>query len=653
MIYHDEGSSQWDTHDNVVRFGGGSQWLSLWTPTIHDDRIHDNFSDTAAYSNNGTDVDVEQATVVTDGNWPPAAQAVIAAAGPDRAPGAVADDDDLRVAYHGSWSFSGSRGLGDLDDGVHYTQSDGASATFSFTGTGASFVTETNGDEGPVGVTVDGTDKGTVDAATPERHTRQTLYSVTGLPPGPHTLTVTKRGGTYLLVDGFTVEGAGQPAADKGSGGSPQPGGSRPVGGSEQVAGYEEPGASRQAGGSEQVNASRQAAGYEQAGGSREAAGARTVAGATSRVSAWSPSMTIGGPNFDDRTLRMVVHPSVGGSSLRIHLSNLRSTTPLAVGEVRIALQAAQATARPGTEHQVTFGHKAAVTIPAGGELVSDPIPLTVAAEQNLLVSLYLPQATSSATWHSDAFDTTYLSAPGDHTADTGDGNYVASTTSWYYLSGLDVVPSTARGTVVAFGDSITDGYNTPAGAYHRWPDDLARRLAAAGTPKAVVDAGIGGNRVLTDVPNIWQGVSATKRFAHDALAQPGVKDVILLEGINDIGNNAGPGGAPLTVQDLTDGYRTLIAQAHAAGVRVIGATLLPDKGNVYYSEAAEAMRESVNTWIRTSGAFDGVVDFAAAAASPTDPTTLNPAFDSGDHLHPNESGMQALANAVDLSLLR
>nr|WSX72517.1 SGNH/GDSL hydrolase family protein [Streptomyces sp. NBC_00899]WSX81414.1 SGNH/GDSL hydrolase family protein [Streptomyces sp. NBC_00899] len=386
--------------------------------------------------------------------------------------------------------------------------------------------------------------------------------------------------------------------------------------------------------------------------GAAPASGSGRPAPDSPRLAAWSPSMTIGGPNFDNRTIRMVVHPSIGGHALRLHLSNLRGTTPLTIGATSVAAQADRATAVPGTAHAVTFGHHASVTIPAGAEAVSDPVPMTVTAGRSILASVYLPNATGSATWHSDAFDTTYLSAAGDHTAEAGDGGYIASTTSWYYLSGLDVVPDVARGVVVAFGDSITDGYNTPTGAYQRWPDDLARRLAAT-SPMGVVDAGIGGNRVLTDVPNIWQGISATKRFAHDALGQPGVRDVILLEGINDIGNNAGPGGRPLTAQDLIDGYRNLVGQAHAAGVRIIGATLLPDKGNGYYSDSAEALRQAANTWIRTSGAFDGVVDFEKAVADPADPAELDPRFDSGDHIHPNAAGMQALADAVDLGLLR
>jgi lysophospholipase L1-like esterase len=168
----------------------------------------------------------------------------------------------------------------------------------------------------------------------------------------------------------------------------------------------------------------------------------------------------------------------------------------------------------------------------------------------------------------------------------------------------------------------------------------------------AVVNAGIGGNRVLTDVPNIWQGISAIKRFGHDALEQPGVRDVVLLEGINDIGNNAGPNGAPLTVQDLVDGYRNLIGQAHAAGVRIIGATMLPDYGNGYYSSSAEDIRQAANDWIRTRGAFDGVIDFDKVMRDPANLIALNPSYDSGDHLHPNAAGMQAMANAVDLQLL-
>jgi hypothetical protein len=205
MIYHDEGSSLWNTHDNVVRFSNGSLWLNLWTPTIHDDAIYDNFTDTAAYNNNGTNITFQQSTVVTDGNWPPAAQAIINTAGPGPSSSNLVDDDDLRIGYSGSWSSSGSRGLGDLNDGVHYTQQDGASATITFTGTGISFLTETNSDEGQVGITLDGVTKPAVNANSPTRQVQQQLYSVTGLAAGSHTLTVSKLSGTYFLVDGFQL----------------------------------------------------------------------------------------------------------------------------------------------------------------------------------------------------------------------------------------------------------------------------------------------------------------------------------------------------------------------------------------------------------------------------------------------------------------
>jgi lysophospholipase L1-like esterase len=384
------------------------------------------------------------------------------------------------------------------------------------------------------------------------------------------------------------------------------------------------------------------------------AASAATHATRDERVTVWAPSMSTGGPSFRDRTLRMVAHASASGSSLRIHLSNLRSDKPLPIGSASIAAQAQGATAVAGSLRKLTVGHATSFTIPAGQEVLSDPIPMTIQAGQNVLVSLYLPQETGSATWHSDAFETAYLShvGTGDRTKDVDDGGYVETATSWYYLSGLDVL-SKAHGTVVAFGDSITDGTSTPTSTYQRWPDYLARRLADDHHPMGVVDAGIGGNRILSDSPNTAQGISAIKRFSHDALQLPGVHSVILMEGINDIGNDAGADHAPLTAQALIDGYRDIIKQAHDAGIRIIGGTLLPDKGSGYYSENREAIRQTCNQWIRTSGAFDGVVDFDQALRDPADPAALRASYDSSDHLHPNAAGMQAMANAVDVSLLK
>ncbi|HEX9335706.1 MAG TPA: right-handed parallel beta-helix repeat-containing protein [Pseudonocardiaceae bacterium] len=205
MIYHDEGSSLWNTHDNVIRFANGSNWINLWTPSIHDDTIQNNFSDTAKFNNNGSNITFQQATVVTGGQWPSAAQAIIAAVGPAAPPPATADDDDLRVTYAGTWSSSGSRGDGDLDNGVHYSTTNGDSATITFTGTSIAFLTETNTDEGTIGITLDGASKGTVNANSATRSAQQRLYTAGGLVSGTHTLTVTKVSGTYLLVDGFVI----------------------------------------------------------------------------------------------------------------------------------------------------------------------------------------------------------------------------------------------------------------------------------------------------------------------------------------------------------------------------------------------------------------------------------------------------------------
>lgn len=370
------------------------------------------------------------------------------------------------------------------------------------------------------------------------------------------------------------------------------------------------------------------------------------------RVGAWESAMSAGGPSFRRQTIRMVVHTSVGGSGLRIRISDLRSEQGLAVGAADVAEQYDGGRAVAGTHHRVTFGGSRSTTVGAGTEEYSDVIPMRVAADQNLLVSLYLPGPTGAATFHREAYETTYVSTDGvDHAADDSAAGYARTRTSWYYLSGLDVVSPTAHATVVAFGDSITDGYHSTAGANRRWPDQLARRLASApgGQRLGVVDAGIAGNRLLTQAPEIYRGPSGVHRFADDALSEPGVKDVILLEGVNDLSNDLNSAGGPLTAQNLIDGYRALITRGHAAGVRMIGGTILPYSR---LSPAMNAIRVQVNQWIRTSGAFDAVVDFDRALRDPSHPDAMAPAYDSGDHLHPNDAGMLAMADAVDLNAL-
>lgn len=368
------------------------------------------------------------------------------------------------------------------------------------------------------------------------------------------------------------------------------------------------------------------------------------------RVVAFGPSMTAGGDSFSGQTLRMVVHTSTAGSGMRIHLSNLRSTTTLSVGAVDVAVQSSGPAAVPGTRHAVTFAGSGSPTIAAGAELTSDVVPMSVTAGENLLVSLYLPGTTGASTFHRDAFQTSYLSPAnsGNHTTEDAGTNFTTSTWSWYYLSGVDIVPAAVTGgTVVAFGDSITDGYHSTTDTNRRWPDYLATRLQSqtGGQRLAVDDAGISGNMVLRATGWDPQGPGGVDRFGHDALGQPGVKDVIFLEGINDINNNPS-----ITADQLISGYQNIIAQAHAAGVRIIGGTMLP---NSTQSSALASIRVTVNNWIRTSGAFDAVVDFDAALRDPSNPTQMLSAYDSGDHLHPNDAGMQAMANAIDISLLR
>jgi lysophospholipase L1-like esterase len=365
------------------------------------------------------------------------------------------------------------------------------------------------------------------------------------------------------------------------------------------------------------------------------------------RSATWGPAMVSGGQSFNAQTIRMVVHNNTSGAGLRIRLSNLRSTTALSVGAVTVAVQSSGATAVAGTTRTVTFGRSATPTIAAGQELTSDVIAMPVVAEQNLLVSVYLPGTTGASTYHYDAHQTSYLSAAGtgNRAAEEAATNFTTTTARWFYVAGLDVVSPTAKGTVVAIGDSITDGSSATDNANRRWPDYLARRLQAesGGQRLGVVNAGIGGNRVVTDSPTVQQGIAAMTRFSHDVLTQPGVKNAIVLEGINDINNSS------VTADQIIAGYRTMIDQAHTAGVRIIGGTILP---NSTQTAAKAAIRAQVNDWIRTSGAFDAVIDFDAALRDPANPAQLLPAYDSGDHLHPNSAGMQAIANTVNLSLL-
>jgi lysophospholipase L1-like esterase len=369
----------------------------------------------------------------------------------------------------------------------------------------------------------------------------------------------------------------------------------------------------------------------------------------SARVAVWGPAVNQGTENFTNTTIRHIVYPSIGGVSPRVRVSNLRGTGALTIGAVDLARQQLGGSAQPATHHPVTFAGASSVTLAAGQEMTSDPVDMTVPAGANLLISVYVANQPGTATWHPASLTTTYVSQPGNHAADDSSAAYPEPRySSWYFLSGLDLVSSTATGTLVAFGDSITDGYASSFNTNRRYCDYLARRLVAqpGGPSLSVINAGIAGNSLLTGGGN-QTGHSGLTRFGHDALGQPGVTRVIVLEGINDITSNP-----TLTAAQLTDGYQQLIAAAHAAGVRVYGGTLLPYGGSAQYTPGGETIRQAVNAWTRGSGAFDGVIDFDAALRDPQDPTRMQDQYAHTDHLHPNDAGHQAMADAVHLDQL-
>ncbi|MGW2418600.1 SGNH/GDSL hydrolase family protein [Streptomyces sp. NPDC001709] len=340
--------------------------------------------------------------------------------------------------------------------------------------------------------------------------------------------------------------------------------------------------------------------------------------------------------------IRNVVHLSVGGTAVRIRLSNRFGTAPLRLGAVTVALRRAPgADAVPGTLRTATFHGARDVTVPPGQDTVTDPVPLPVPAAADLLVTVYTPGDSGPATFHQTALQTSYVAPAGAGRAADEDGAaYTTLISRWYYVTGVDVL-GTTTGSIVAFGDSLTDGNGSTPDTNHRWPDRLAEGMRAQRV--GVLNAGISGNRLLHD----GAGPNALARLDADALDRAGVRVLVVLEGINDIK------GTP-TAADVTayaDAYRTLVARAHARGVRVIGVTLTPYRGFPAYTEAREAVRQRVNAFIRTGGTFDAVADADAALRDPADPTRLQPGYDPGDHLHFNDAGMAAVASTVRLAL--
>jgi lysophospholipase L1-like esterase len=390
------------------------------------------------------------------------------------------------------------------------------------------------------------------------------------------------------------------------------------------------------------------------AGAVIDPARARPAAVGGSWVGSWeaAPAGTdstypLGLPGY---TIRNLVHLSVGGNSVRIRLSNAYGTTPMRVGDATVAVAVGpnRAEALTGTMRPLTFGGSRAPTIPIGEEVISDPVALPVRAGATLLISAYTPDP-GPITYHPDAQQRSYLTPTGDHAGDLSGLAFNKTYGRWVLVDGVDVRTPHTKGVVVAFGDSITDGYRSRTGANQRWPDDLTRRLAPAGY--GVLNAGISGNRLLLGAggPNgPGTGPSAVSRFERDALSRPGVRAVVVIEGVNDIGlfpEQSDP-------RRIEAALRNIATQAHRRGVRVMVGTLTPFGGSVYDRPGLDAVRVAVNNWIRQSHAFDAVVDFDRALRDPRSPDRLLPAYDSGDHLHPGDAGYQAMCDAIRIPRL-
>ena len=334
---------------------------------------------------------------------------------------------------------------------------------------------------------------------------------------------------------------------------------------------------------------------------------------------------------LEDQTVRERVRVSVGGEQFCIRFSNESSKEPLVIGAATVNMT-----------HAVTFGGRSSVTIPAGAPMVSDPIKAPIDAGSEVTISIYFPKRVADPTLHWLALKRAIISQHGDHTRDETI-EPAATSESSIAVSAIYVTAKRRQASIVAFGDSITDGDGSTVDADHNWISDFYRRAHAA-----IVNEGIIGNRLLADGPSF--GISALARFDRDALSIPGVTHIVLQEGLNDIGMDG------RTADEIIAAYQQLIRRAHEHGIKIVGVTITPCEGTRmkgYYSEEKNAVRETVNRWIRTSGAFDGVIDFDAILRDPDHPARLRPAFAAKDHLHPNDAGYQAIADAIDLALLK
>lgn len=379
-------------------------------------------------------------------------------------------------------------------------------------------------------------------------------------------------------------------------------------------------------------------------------------------VGAWSTSPAGAEPGTETeglagRSVRNVVHAAIGGTSARITLSNLYGQSPLTITHASIAVAAGSdtATAAAETMRRLTFGGNTTVVVPAGGQVMSDAVRIAIAYGNDVLVTTYSPTRSGPVTYHPHARQISYL-ADGDLTEDVTGTAYTEQTPYWRYLTALDVLSNESDGTVVVLGDSLTDGISSTEGANHRWTDVLSERLrtaieSGADLPRySVVNQGISGNQVLASgLGRPADNQSGLGRFGRDVLGRTNVKVVVIDLGVNDILRNprlADP-------DKVLDGLRTLVSQAHARGIKVVGATLMPFQGHRGYTDARENVRQQINAGIRGGTVYDAVVDFDKALRDPYNPRKLNSDYDSGDRLHPNDKGYARMAEAFDLEDLK